>query len=175
MSHWKNSESWKRGQNVEKEFAKLLDERGLKYEKSNRRNQFRHIDYHTSFGTIDVKGKKRLGRGDGQEQDEFVWLEFKNVQGKGGWMLGETNVIAFERDEDFVLVKRKDLLEMAMKKCDLKKIVDTSHKALYKGYQRKGRKDLISLVKMSDILDIDHKIWKKYNDERKQKDRTQGC
>ena len=161
MSHWKNSESWNRGQAVEKEFAALMDMRGLKYEKANRRNQFKHIDYHSSFGTIDVKAKKRLNRGDGKEQDEFIWLEFKNVQGKAGWLCGETNVIAFERDNDFVLVKRKDLLDLALKICDIKHIVHKSTQALYKGYRRKGRRDLISLIKMGDILKIDHRIWKK--------------
>lgn len=161
MSHWKNSESWNRGQAVEKEFAALMDMRGLKYEKANRRNQFKHIDYHSSFGTIDVKAKKRLNRGDGKEQDEFIWLEFKNVQGKAGWLCGNTDVIAFERDDDFVLVKRKDLLELALKICDIKQTVNKSTQALYKGYRRKGRRDLISLIKMSDILKIDHRTWKK--------------
>ena len=161
MSHWKNSESWNRGQAVEKEFAALMDMRGLKYEKANRRNQFKHIDYHSSFGTIDVKAKKRLNRGDGKEQDEFIWLEFKNVQGKAGWLCGNTDVIAFERDDDFVLVKRKDLLELALKICDIKQTVNKSTQALYKGYRRKGRRDLISLIKMSDILKIDHRIWNK--------------
>jgi len=161
MSHWKNSESWNRGQVVEKQFAKLMDIRELDYRKSSKKEQFKHIDYHSSFGTIDVKAKKRLNRGDGKEQDEFIWLEFKNVQGKAGWLCGETNVIAFERDNDFVLVKRKDLLELALKICDIKHIVNKSTQALYKGYRRKGRRDLISLIKMSDILKINHRIWKK--------------
>jgi len=161
MSHWKNSESWNRGQVVEGSFAKLMDIRGLDYKKATRSEQFKHIDYHSSFGTIDVKAKKRLNRGDGKEQDEFIWLEFKNVQGKAGWLCGNTDVIAFERDNDFVLVKRKDLLELALKICDIKHIVNKSTQALYKGYRRKGRRDLISLIKMSDILKIDHRIWKK--------------
>jgi hypothetical protein len=161
MSKWKNSESWNRGQAVESEFSKLMDIRKLDYRKASKKEQFKHIDYHSSFGTIDVKAKKRLNRGDGEEQDEFIWLEFKNVQGKAGWLCGETNVIAFERDNDFVLVKRKDLLNMALKKCDLNRRVNYSKDALYKGYTRKGRKDLITIVKMSDILQINHKIWKK--------------
>ena len=161
MSHWKNSESWNRGQTVESEFSKLMDVRGLKYKKATRSEQFQHIDYHSSFGTIDVKAKKRLNRGDGKEQDEFIWLEFKNVQGKPGWLCGQTNVIAFERDKDFILVKRSDLLEMSKNKCDLNKLVSNSRNALYSGYQRKGRKDLISLIKMSDLLGIKHRIWSK--------------
>lgn len=161
MSHWKNSESWNRGQVVEKEFSKLMDIRNLEYRKATRSEQFKHIDYHSSFGTIDVKAKKRLNRGDGEEQDDFIWLEFKNVQGKSGWLCGNTDVIAFERNNDFVLVKRKHLLDLALKICDINHIVYKSGQALYKGYRRKGRRDLISLIKMSDILKIDHRIWKK--------------
>lgn len=161
MSKWKGSESWQRGQAVEKEFSKLMDIRGLDYEEADRESQFKHIDYYSSFGTIDVKAKKKLNRGDGAEQDDFIWLEFKNVQGKDGWLCGSTDVIAFERDNDFVLVKRKHLLDMANNKCDLNQKVTSSSKALYKGYQRKGRKDLISLVKMSDVLTIKHRLWEK--------------
>jgi len=161
MSRFKHTESWNRGQEVEKEFSVLLKKRDANFRKSSREEQFKHIDYHSSFGTIDVKAKKRINRGDEEEQDELIWLEFKNVQGRDGWLCGKTDVIAFERNNDFVLVKRVRLLEMANNKCDLKKRVDTPRNALYKGYQRKGRKDLISLVKMSDILEIDHRIWKK--------------
>jgi hypothetical protein len=161
MSAWKNTESWNRGQSVESDFSRLLDIRGLNYKKATRSEQFKHIDYHSSFGTIDVKAKKRLNRGDGKEQDEFIWLEFKNVQGKSGWLCGNTNVIAFERNNDFILVKREDLLDMAKSKCDLNKRVSNSRDALYKGYQRKGRNDLISLIKMSDVLSIKHRVWDK--------------
>ena len=59
MSHkWKNSSSWNRGQRIEKAFAPLLRRRDPKYRQANREEQFRHIDYFTSFGTIDVKAKK---------------------------------------------------------------------------------------------------------------------
>ena len=70
-------------------------------------------------------------------------------------------MIAFERDKDFVLIKRNYLLGMCQVKCDLSKKVTNSRDALYKGYQREGRKDLISIIKMSDILELPHQRWKK--------------
>ena len=154
MSKWKNSNSWNRGQRVEKEFAPLLKMRGPNYRKANREDQFRHIDYFSSFGTIDVKAKKRISRSDENEQDELLWVEFQNVQGREGWLRSSVDVIAFERDYDFVLIRRQV-------KCDLSKKVTNSKDALYKGYQREGRKDLISIIKMSDVLDLPHQIWKK--------------
>jgi len=161
MSKWKNSESWNRGQVVESDFSKLLEIRGVSWKKANRQEQFNHIDYHTSFGSIDVKAKKRISRSDNSEQDEFIWLEFKNVQGKNGWLSGSADIIAFERAKDFVLVRRKELLLWSQGKCDLNSLVTSSRDALYKGYSRKGRKDLISIVKMLDILGLHHRIWEK--------------
>ena len=161
MSKWKNSGSWNRGQRIEKEFAPLLRQRDPNYRKANREEQFRHIDYFSDFGTIDVKAKKKINRADASEQDELVWVEFKNVQGRDGWLRGQTDIIAFERNNDFILIKRNYLLGMCQVKCDLSKKVTSSRDALYKGYQREGRKDLISIVKMSDILNMPHQIWKK--------------
>lgn len=161
MSKWKNTQSWNRGQRVEKEFIRLLKIRDPNYRKANREEQFRHIDYFSSFGTIDVKAKKRINRSDEEEQDQLVWVEFANVQGREGWLKSAVDIIAFERDKDFVLIKRNYLLGMCQVKCDLNKKVENSKDALYKGYQRKGRKDLISIVKMSDITEMPHQIWKK--------------
>ena len=83
------------------------------------------------------------------------------MQGRDGWLRGQTDVIAFERNEDFVLIKRNYLLGMCQVKCDLSKKVTNSKDALYKGYQREGRKDLISIIKMSDILELPHQRWRK--------------
>ena len=73
----------------------------------------------------------------------------------------KSRIIAFERDNDFVLIKRNYLLGMCQIKCDLSKKVTNSKDALYKGYQREGRKDLISIIKMSDVLEMPHQRWRK--------------
>lgn len=161
MSNWKNTESWNRGQVVESDFSKLLEIRNISFRKATKQEQFKHIDYSTSIGTIDVKAQKRISRSDSSEQEEFIWLEFKNVQGNKGWLSGVTDIIAFERANDFVLVRRKDLFLWAHGKCDLNTLVTNSRDALYKGYTRRGRKDLISIVKMVDIMGLYHRIWSK--------------
>lgn len=161
MSNWKQSQSWKDGQKVEDNFEVLLKKRDPECKRATREEQFRHIDFHTFFGTIDVKAKKKLNRLDNKGQDQYVWLEFKNIHGNTGWLCGETDIIAFERDNDFVLVSRDRLLQMAKEKCDLNKKVMYSKDALYRAYTRKGRKDLITIVKMSDIMKLPHRIWDK--------------
>lgn len=161
MSKWIQDSSWKRGQGVEAMFAKLLNERTTNVRAANLQEQFSHIDYLSDFGKIDVKARKRVARSDNNAQDDLVWLEFKNVQGKTGWVHGEADWIAFEREEDFVLVKRHDLAMLGEKLCSLGDRVAVGRDALYKGYQRSGRKDLLSIVKMSDVLGLYHQIWTK--------------
>jgi hypothetical protein len=84
-------------------------------------------------------------------------LEFANVRGNTGWLRSDVDYIAFERANDFLIVKRQLLLELAESLCDLVNITTQAKEALYKGYQRKGRADLISMIKMSDILTLPHK------------------
>ena len=161
MSRWIQDQSWKRGQGVEAMFARLLNKRTTDVRAADLKEQFSHVDYFSDFGKIDVKARKRVARKDTDVQDDLVWLEFKNVQGKFGWLYGKADWIAFERDEDFVLVKRHDLALMAEKLCDVGDRVAVGKDALYKGYQRSGRKDLLSIVKMSDILKLYHQLWTK--------------
>ena len=153
--------SWNRGQNVESSFQKLLEGRGVKFRPATMQEQYKHYDYITDRGTIDVKARKRIRRTDTAVQDELVWLEFKNVYGTAGWLASDVDFIAFEREKDFVIVKRIYLYEMASKKCKLNDRVTRSTEALYKGYQRTGTKDLISMIKMQDILNLPVQIIEK--------------
>ena len=142
-------------------FAKLLNKRTTDVRAADLKEQFSHVDYFSDFGKIDVKARKRVARSDDNTQDDLVWLEFKNVQGKLGWLYGEADWIAFERNDDFVLVRRHDLAIMAEKLCAVGDRVAVGKDALYKGYQRSGRKDLLSIVKMSDVLKLYHQLWTK--------------
>ena len=137
--------SWNRGQNVESSFQKLLEGRGVKFRPATMQEQYKHYDYITDTAV----------------QDELVWLEFKNVYGTAGWLASDVDFIAFEREKDFVIIKRIYLYEMASKKCKINDRVTRSTEALYKGYQRTGTKDLISMIKMQDILNLPVQIIEK--------------
>jgi hypothetical protein len=161
MSKYKNTKSWNRGQKVEADFFKLLKKFDPKARKANREDQYRHIDFHSAFGKIDVKARKKINRRDSEEQEELIWVEFKNVGGREGWLFGSADLIAFEREKDFLVVKRILLMGLCQSLCNTLKRVEKSGEALYKGYQRAGRKDLISMIKMSDLLALPHDIWRK--------------
>ena len=49
-------------------------------------------------------------------------------------------------------VKNIDLYNLAKKKCDLRDKVHKVDECLHKGYTRRGRKDLMSMVLLQDVL-----------------------
>ena len=110
----------------------------------------------------DGKARKRMSRKSKKLQDEFTWLEFRNVRGNTGWLCSGADTIAFERKHDFVLIDRHPLLQFAEDRCDLTDFVEESSDAIYKAYTREGRQDLISIVSMDDMMtELPHTIWGK--------------
>lgn len=142
------------GYNAEQLFWKLVENLGGNPKWSNKEEQFAGIDFHVfSSVKVDVKSRKRKSRKDDKAQDEWIWVEFKNVQGNDGWLYGKADYIAFERENDFILVDRRELVEMCEILVNLSGNVKSANKAHYRGYQRQGRKDLIAMIKFSDIFD----------------------
>jgi hypothetical protein len=67
-------------------------------------------------------------------------------------LYGAADLLAFERENDFLLVDRKLLARLCEKLCDLTKMNVDVKMPLYTGYQRRNREDVLSLIKMSDII-----------------------
>ena len=163
----KTGEAFESGDKAESSFESSTTKAGLSCEKSSFQEEIRHIDYWVEGAklprtAVDVKSRKKVKRADDKYNDDVVWIEFANVQGKRGWLYGASNIIAFEREHDFLLVDRKLLARLCEKLCDLSQLNVEVRMPLYTGYQRRGRKDLLSLIKMTDIVDgIKHTILKK--------------
>ena len=131
-------------------------------------NMFSHIDFILTKKTesivlkVDVKSRKRTSRKDKQFNDDWIWLEFRNVQGKNGWMKGDSTHIAFEREKEFVLVPRLDLYKWAKKEIikrygngksmSIKCVAKNSRDSKYKCYTRHGRQDLLTQVNYEEML-----------------------
>jgi len=146
------------GQNAESSFVAAIQKGGSKITESSKQDQFKHIDFYIeTFDnlkfSVEVKSRKKVKRKDDKVNDDLIWIEFKNVAGKRGWLYGAADLIAFERENDFVMVNRKSLARLCEKLCDLTKLNTDVSMPLYTGYQRRGRLDMLSLIKMSDILD----------------------
>ena len=82
-------------------------------------------------------------------------------------MYGEADKIAFERENDFVIVDRKDLTKFC-ERAVAPIFVKSPAESLYKIYRRKTRKDVISKVLMIDIVDEIENIiyWNKVVDNK---------
>lgn len=162
----KTGQSSEMGGKAEDAFEFLAKKRNLKIEKASLRQQLSNIDFIITNNNkktfIDVKACKKTSRNSQNSNEEFVWIEFKNINGNNGWLYGSSDFIAFERKDDFVLVPKKPLIFLCERIVNKLNKVDKVSEALYSIYSRKGRKDQISLIKMKDILDnIKTTIWKK--------------
>ncbi len=163
----KTGEAFESGDKAESSFETATRKAGLSCEKTSFQEEIRHIDFWIEGArlprtAVDVKSRKKVKRADDKFNDEVVWIEFANVQGRKGWLYGSSDIVAFERENDFLLVDRKLLARLCEKLCDLSQLNVGFGMPLYTGYQRKGRKDILSLIKMTDIVDgIKHTILTK--------------
>lgn len=149
-------------------FRKLAEEKGYSVKVAGREEQFSHVDFILTKGKdewrVDVKGAKRKKRTDDKVDYSIIWCEVKNGNGGEGWLVKDKNgptTIAFELENEFIIVSRKELLNLVKKLCNLENLVDSSRKALYNGYKRFGRRDLLTLIKTEDLLTIKHSKWPK--------------
>jgi len=124
-------------------------------EASKEENMYDHIDLTVDEMTVDVKGMKKLNRGDADVNPDIHWIEFQNVRGDRGWIYGKAEYIAFETLDGFIMIDRVVLLEWCREMITDRKVKDK--KELYKLYNREGRKDVISLVLTEDLLKLPHK------------------
>ena len=79
----------------------------------------------------------------GNNLPDEIWVEFKNVQGKPGWLYGGATIIAFDIPEEggFSIVDREELAFF----CEKHVSTSWSNKkdAYLKKYTRKDREDVI--------------------------------
>ena len=106
-----------------------------------------HVDFWHGSNGVDVKGNNL--------PDE-IWVELRNVHGKPGWILGEAMWIAFEMPEvgGYIRVERKELLQWCLKNVDFEDLVSRKDDAYRKTYQRKGRKDKITMLALHDLQEL---------------------
>ena len=156
---------YQQGLQKEDEFAKLLVEQcGGEIKHSTRSEDINHhVDLiWTVEGKdvyFDVKGLRKANRSDTNYDDSIHWVEIQNVKGKEGWLYGRAHYIAFELNDEWLIVKRVDILKLIDEKV-LDKTIKTS-KELYTYYQRKGREDIIIKALSEDLKRIAVKVLSK--------------
>lgn len=144
-----------KGKEKEIEFAKLF-----KTTESSTCKEDRNEKWDIKISSkIDVKGLKKIDRTDPNENEDWHWIELKGNTGKNGWLYGQADYFAFETFNYWIIVHKKDLQQFINTFVEKDKIYDT--KIPYKLYQRKDRKDLITLISTIDLCSIASSIIRK--------------
>ena len=156
-----------RGNNAEDNFKKLYPviKRATKEE-----DIIEHWDVEVTINEknvkVDVKAIKNESRFDIEPNENFHWVEIKNVNGDTGWLYGKSDLIAFETIDYFILVgtlKLRKFLEKKLKytQATINDIEVSNTKDPYKFYRRKDRKDIVIKVKTIDLMHIKYLSIKK--------------
>lgn len=149
---------------------KMAKLRNYEVKKSSKQEDIKdHFDYRFIKGDktikVEVKGMKRISRSDDEGQDTWIWVEFKNVQGNLGWLYGKSDYVAFEINDSFLFVDRKDLVKISERVVDMTDIVSKPFEARRKCYHRRNRPDeLVAMIHITDITNepgVKYKLWKK--------------
>lgn len=143
------------GKEKEKKFAELFTQAVTSSYKEDRSEKW-DIKIHTK---IDVKGLKKIDRTDKDTTEDWHWVELKGNKGKGGWLYGNADYFAFETLNYWIIVEKKKLQIFLEIYVDQEKII--GEKIPYKLYQRKDRKDLITLIRTLDLCYIADAIIRK--------------
>ena len=159
---------WEQGQTFEKIAMRSLQQAGVDTRDSTPdQDYYEHTDFfaYSKRGgrwiSVDAKAMKRVSRRDSSPQDELAYVEWKNTAGFDGWMRKGADVILFERESDMITIARKDLLAFCEERVDQTKVVDRARDSLYCLYSRRGRSDVISMIKLVDLPQDKIKVWGK--------------
>lgn len=154
----KYENNYKNFQAVERKFAGALDMFNKVSFSSNNEDIYEHWDVKIDI-KIDVKAMRRINREDQEPNENFHYVEIKNVHGNKGWLYGDADYFAFEMKDYYVMVSKIKLQAMIADKCKDK--IKCIKPTLYQLYSREGRDDMITLVKTVDLIFISDKMIEK--------------
>lgn len=163
----RNDEQIKKGQETE---LKFLEKFPLVRRATKEEDIYEHWDVMVNIDgdvvKVDVKGTKNDNRFDPYPNENIHWIEIQNADGNTGWLYGDSDLIAFETEDYFILVgtlKLRRFLErkMGYTKNTIKEINPKHVKDPYTFFQRKDRKDILVKVKTIDLMHIKYKSVKK--------------
>ena len=133
------------GKEKEKKFAELFKSVEFSTCKEDRQEKW---DVKI-ISKVDVKGLKKIDRTNKDYNENWHWIELQGNAGNPGWLFGGADYFAFETFNYWMVVSKTELQRFIKKHVTSKKVLTT--KTPYKLYQRKGKKDLITLVSSIDL------------------------
>lgn len=151
-----------RGDKAELRCYQILKSMGRDVRLATVEEQKKHIDLviikNGKEITVDVKARKKIGRGDNATSDDYIWLELF-TQNMPGWLIGKEDFVAFEIDENaFYMVEREKLLIYFIQNTlPEAKIVNSPIDSCHKWYKREngqGKYDIITTIRYDELFSI---------------------
>ena len=149
------------GKKKEKEFGNLVGVSQSDYANENQ-DMFEHWDLIYNDKKTDVKGMKKLRRDNPMVNEDWHWIELKNVNGDNGWLYGKAEQFAFETYNYWVIVPQDKLLKFVETHI-IKKENEYGIRKPFYIYNRYGRKDEIMALKTLNLMSIASEIIEKDN------------
>ena len=144
------------GKNAEFELAQKLKI----FTQSNQIQDIAGVDLSLTF-TFDVKTAKKIRRSDLAPSYSKTWIEYRNVKGEYGSLCRENlHFFIIETIDGWIVKSRIDGLNLfkhysKLNDAEFKPLLTLSDECdvqLYQPYQRKGRKDVLMLVELTNVL-----------------------
>mgnify|MGYP006144411289 CR=1 FL=1 len=86
---------------------------------------------------------------------KWLWVEIKNHEGNPGWLYGDADFVVFELLNQYLFINRKSLIDHVHSSIDNSlPLVQNAWEAKYKLYQRQGKLDQITQVKLSSLMSL---------------------
>lgn len=151
------------GQSAEDEFFHL-NKMQHKFIRSATRyeNIKKHFDFIlyeqllSKYIKVEVKSMKARHRGEAPDPS-IIYIEIFNIDGYPGWVYGESDYIAFQRPDGFLLVQTKSLINIVNYYYHHLPYV-TKSGIEYTLYGRNNRKDLVLILPFKEIENIKNNI-----------------
>lgn len=117
--------------------------------------------------TVKISLKPLKKKKSKQSDQKWAWAEIKTSDGNPGWLYGDSDFIVFELSNEFLFVYRKNLLDYINSSVDFHSpFVQNSWEAKYSIFQRKGKLDQITQIKISNLKELSNSYtWRTDNEE----------
>jgi hypothetical protein len=120
---------------------------------TQKENIVSHFDFIVQGKRVEVKSMKAPRRGQAPDPN-IIYLELRNVEGGDGWLYGRADFIAFEQERGFLIVSRKELVQLVDRMQSRCRSARTSG-LFYTMYSRANRRDLVMILPLSALAKLD--------------------
>lgn len=151
-----SEETTSMGTQAEKAFVKYCQDHNFRLRPATKyENTVLHYDYVVElqrqqvYLRVEVKSIKSRRRGLPPDP-RVIFVELRDIHGNPGWLYGASDMVAFQQPDNFIFIKRQDLLRV------VEQIRPQCRVALQSGihhtlYSRANRHDLLLVLDTDDI------------------------